>query len=388
MGHPSRIREAGGRGAYGSRPTFAAIDLDAIAHNLRCVRRHVAAGTGVYAVVKADAYGHGLIPVARRLEKEGVDGICVALAEEGFRLRDADVRAPILVLNGAYGESHRAVLEAGLTPVIHNLLQVEAFVRAAGSREVPVHLKVDTGMGRLGVPYGELPAFLKQLRDYPTIRMDGLLTHLASPDSDRAFTSLQCQRFSEAIACVEAAGHRPRLVHLANSPGAHVELPVRSDILRIGLSLYGVPSVTDHTSELLPAMRVVTEVLALRQLGPGAPVGYGGSFRTVRDTRIATVPIGYGDGYLRAASNRGVMLVRGERCPIVGRVSMDLITLDVTHLPEVEVGDEVVVLGQQGREVLTADDLAAAAYTIPYEVLCNLSVRVPRIYLGAVASDD
>lgn len=368
-------------GRYGSvRPTYAEIDLEAIAHNLGCIRRVVGAAR-VYAVIKADAYGHGLIQVAKRLERERVDGLCVALAEEGFRLRDAQVGTPILVLNGAYGHSHGEVLRAGLTPVVYDLAQAQAFSAAAApGREVRVHLKIDTGMARLGVLLCHLAEFLAALRSLDNIRIDGLMTHLASADVDRAFTLLQCEHFAGAVAAVRAAGHRPRLLHVANSEGIYANLPVHYDIARPGLALYGVAPAVGGGEDLRPAMRVTSQVLALRAVSAGSPVGYGGSHVTARPTRLATVPIGYGDGFLRAASNRGAMLVRGQRCPIVGRVSMDLTSLDVTDLSDVQVGDEVAVLGSQGAACLSASDLAAAADTIPYEVLCNLSTRVPRVY--------
>lgn len=369
-------------GRHGSaRPTYAEIDLGAIARNLRRVREVAGAAASVYAVVKADAYGHGLVPVAQRLEREGVDGICVALAEEGFRLRDAHVAAPILVLNGAYGHSHGEVLRAGLIPVIYDLDQAQAFARAAPDGAVAVHLKVDTGMARLGVPDQDLATFLVSLRRYPNIRVQGLMSHLASADDDPTFTLLQCQRFAAAVKVVRAAGHWPAQLHLCNSAGIYAALPTHYDVVRVGLALYGISPSPKPDRQLTPAMRVASEILALREVGPNTPIGYGGSVRTRRQTRIATVPIGYGDGFLRASSNRGVMLVRGVRSPIVGRVSMDLTTLDVTHVPDARVGDEVVVLGRQGDGELTASDVAGAADTIAYEVFCSLSARVPRIYL-------
>lgn len=367
-------------GRYGSaRPTYAEIDLDAIAHNLDAVRR-VAGSTQIYAVVKADAYGHGLQPVARRLEAEGVDGVCVALAEEGFLLRDAQVEAPILVLNGAYGHSHAEVLRAGLTPVIYDLHQAEAFAKAAPTRPIDVHLKVDTGMARLGVQHDKLDAVLSRLSELKNIRIVGLMTHLSSADSDPEFTALQCGRFERAVVQVRAAGYRPSVLHVANSAGTYASLPGHYGIARVGLALYGVAPTQRAVGTLKPAMRVRTEVLSLRTVPEGTPVGYNGAFVTRRTSRLATVPIGYGDGFLRASGNRGAMLIRGVLCPIVGRVSMDLTSLDVTDLPQVEIGDEVVVLGEQHGATLSASMVADAAGTIPYEVLCNLSTRVPRIY--------
>jgi alanine racemase len=366
----------------GSRPTFAEVNLDALTHNLACVRR-AAGGARVYAVVKADAYGHGLIAVARCLESGGVDGICVALVEEGLALREARVEIPILVLNGVYGHDHADVLRAGLTPVIYELGQAQAFARAASGRQVSVHLKVDTGMARLGVPLGHLPGMLDGIARLPELRIEGLMTHLASADSDPEMTALQLARFADAEAQVRARGHRPSVVHADNSAGTYVRRAgTTHNLVRVGIALYGVPPMAGVASDLVPAMQVRTQVVALRELPAGASVGYGATFVAQRPTRIATVAIGYGDGLLRAASNRGAMLVRGQRVPIAGVVAMDLTCLDVTDVAGVAVGDEVVVLGRQGDAEITARDLAEASGTIPYEVLTNLSSRVPRVHVG------
>jgi alanine racemase len=368
-----------------TRPTRAEIDLGAIANNVR-VMRAVAHGSRLYAVVKADAYGHGLVPVARCFEQQGVDGLCVALAEEGLTLRACGITKPILVLSGAYGEAHDRVLAAHLTPVIHNHAQAAAFARAARGKSVAVHLKIDTGMGRLGVPLHELGAFLEQLRALPELRIDGVMTHLSSAENDPVFTRLQLERFAGAVRAIRAAGHAPRMVHAANSAGTFGFPEARQSLVRVGLALYGVsPALRGGATGdgLIPAMRLRTEVLALRELPPGSPVGYDQTHVTTRMTRVATVPIGYGDGLMRAASNRAHMLVREQRCPILGRISMDLTTLDVTDLPDCALGDDVIVIGRQGAAEISAHELAKACDTIAYEVLTNISPRVPRVYLGA-----
>ena len=361
------------------RPTRAEIDLDAIAHNFQVVRDHVAPAR-VLAVVKADGYGHGVVPVALRLQDEGVSGFGVALAEEGIELRDAGVTADIVVLNGVYGSAHADVLRAALTPVVYDLAQVRAFVAAAGSRAFGVHLKVDTGMGRLGVRADALDDFLKTLADHPTVRVDGVMTHLASADHDDAFTAAQLDVFDAAVRRVRAAGHRPSVLHAANSAGA-LRIPrARYDLVRAGIALVGLPGAGDVDLPLRPAMRLRSEVIALRTIEPGEGVGYDQTFRADRPTRVATVPLGYGDGLMRSNSNRGVALIRGRRCSLIGNVSMDLTTFDVTDLPAVEVGDEAVLLGPQGSERIEATEVARATGTIPYEVLCAISRRVPRFY--------
>lgn len=365
-----------------TRPTRAEIDLSALANNLRVVRR-VAGKSRVFVVVKADAYGHGLVQVARRLERENVDGLCVALAEEGLALRACGVTAQILVLNGVYGDAHERVLAAHLTPVVYSLAQAEAFARASrelGNRAVSVHLKIDTGMARLGVQLDELAPLLDAIQRLP-IRIDGVMTHLSSADSDAVETQAQLARFDGAVATLRARGHSPKFVHAANSAATYMHESSRHDLVRTGLVMYGIAPHGADAPELSPVMSVRTELIALRDLPAGAPVGYDQTFRAQRPSRIATVPMGYGDGLMRSASNRGHMLVRGQLCPIVGRVSMDLTTLDVTDMPEVAVGDDVVLFGKQGDAVLTANALAEASGTIAYEVLTSISPRVPRVYL-------
>ena len=361
------------------RPTRAEIDLGAIAHNLGVVRRAVGSAA-VLAVVKADGYGHGVVPVAARLQQEGVDGFGVALAEEGLELREAGVSAPILVLNGVYGGAHKEVLDAGLTPVVYDLGELAAFARAARGRAFGVHLKVDTGMGRLGVVAAELEGFLDGLARVRGARIDGLMTHFASADSDPVQTREQLERFATARALVAARGHRPRTVHAANSAAALAVADARFDLVRTGIALYGLAPAPGTGEGLRPAMRLRTEVIAVRDLPADSPIGYGATFRTSRPSRIATVPVGYGDGLLRSTSNRGHMLVQGQRAPIVGNVSMDLTTLDVTGVAGVAVGDEVVLLGAQGSDRIGAEEIAVSAGTIMYEVLTNVSRRVPRFY--------
>lgn len=361
------------------RPTRAEVDLDAIAHNLAVVRR-VAAPAAVLAVVKADGYGHGAVPLARRLAAEDVHGFGVALAGEGIELREAGIDREILVLNGVYGGAHGAVLEARLTPVVYDLGEVEAFAAAARGGAFGMHLKVDTGMSRLGVPGDRLEEFLDGLGRFPGVRITGVMTHLAAADSDPEFTRDQLRRFDEALARIRGRGHRPGAVHVANTAGAFLFPEARRDLVRTGLALYGYGP-GGAAAGLRPAMRLRTEIIALRDLPAGATVGYDRTFRTTAPTRLATVPVGYGDGLIRRVGNRASMLVRGQRCPIVGRVSMDLTTLDVTGVPAAGVGDEAVVLGAQGAALIDADEVAEAAGTIAYEVLTSVSRRVPRLYL-------
>jgi alanine racemase len=372
------------------RPTRAEINLAALRHNLRVVQRH-AGSARVWCVLKADGYGHGAPAVARTLERAGADAFCVALLEEGIELREAGIRAPILGMGGYYGGAHAEVLERGLVPVVYDLAQVEGFARlvrmGAVDGPVSVHLKVDTGMARLGVRPAEVADFAAKLADYPEVKVSGLMTHLAcaeAPTTEEIHE--QALRFDECTAVFARHGVRAEVRHAANSASL-LRGEGLLDAVRPGIALFGVaPRAGDTplTGELKQVMRVRSEVIALRDLEPGDPVGYGALWRAPRKSRVATIPMGYADGLSRQLSNKGHVLVRGQRAPIVGAVSMDMSMIDVTDLPGVSVRDEVVVLGAQegplGRDAITPDEVAAHAATIPWEVLTSISRRVPRFY--------
>ena len=378
------------------RPTRAEINLEALRLNLRAVKRHaVSPASGdtpakhskVWAVLKADGYGHGAPAVARTLERAGADGFCVALLEEGVELRDAGIVAPILVMGGYYPGAHAEVLARKLTPVVYDVGQIEAFARLARSGEVerpiPVHLKVDTGMARLGVTMQALPALAASLADFPEVEVAGLMTHLACAESGAEATTEQMVLFDEATALLARHGIRPKIRHAANSAALFHE-QARLDAVRPGIAIFGVAPAGSDASDLRLVMRVRTEIVSLRDLPVGAPVGYGALFRAKRPTRVATIPMGYADGLSRALSNVGHVLVRGKRAPIVGAVSMDMTMIDVTDLPGVELRDEAVVLGAQegplGKDAIGATEIADAIGTIPWEVLTAVSRRVPRFY--------
>jgi len=371
------------------RPTRAEINLEALRLNLRAVKRH-AAGAKVWAVLKADGYGHGAPAVARTLERAGADGFCVALLEEGVELREAGIVAPILVMGGQYPGAHAEVLARKLTPVVYDIEQVEAFARLARSGEVEgpvgVHLKVDTGMARLGVTMQALPALAEALSRFPEIEITGLMTHLACAEIGADATTEQMVRFDEATTLLARRGIRAPLRHAANSAALFHE-EARLDVVRPGIAIFGVsPRVgsTPLADDLRLVMRVRTEVVSLRKLPAGSPVGYGAVFRTSRPSRIATIPMGYADGLSRALTNKGDALVRGKRAPIVGAVSMDMTMIDVTDIPGATMRDEAVVLGTQegplGKDTIGADEIADAIGTIPWEVLTSVSRRVPRFY--------
>jgi alanine racemase len=380
------------------RPTRAEVDLSALRHNLRVVK--TAAGKArVWAVLKADGYGHGAPAVARTLERGGVDGLAVALLEEAIELRDAGIRAPILVMGGYYGAAYDELLAHDLVPVVYDASHFEGLARALRSRGAPerakVHLKIDTGMSRLGVSLGALDALLDVAKAHPNVEVDGVMTHLSCADvagreGDDSIAE-QLKKFARGLAKVKRAGIAPRFVHAANSAGtlrSNEALDARFDAVRPGIALFGVDSLRlGH--KLKPTLRIRTEVVALRTIEAGTPVGYGSTWRAPRTTVIATVPIGYADGLARALSSTsdrpgGSMIVRGKRVPIVGALSMDLATLDVTDVQGVKLRDEVVALGEQkgtlGNERISIDEVAQKSGLIPWDVMTSISRRVPRFY--------
>ena len=363
------------------RPTRAEVDLDAIAFNFRQLSG--LGNTPILCVIKADAYGHGVVPVAKRLQNEGAFAFGVALAEEGFELRAAGITAPILVLNGVHGNAHKEVIAQDLTPVIYEMQEAKRFHEACSGQPVKVHLKIDTGMHRLGIPFGRVPDFVEKISKLK-LDVTGIMTHFATADSDRSFTELQTHRFREAVTAAKQHGVRPARLHAANSAAFFRHPETHFDMVRPGIALFGYPmgvkDNTPHSLQLKPALKWRTEIVSLRTISAGDAVGYDGTFVARRSTRIATLPIGYGDGLLRSASNKAIALVSGQRCPFIGNVAMDLSAIDITRVMSPSIGDEVVLVGSQGDETLTAFDLADAMGTLPYEVLTNVSRRVPRFY--------
>ncbi|MEK6323019.1 MAG: alanine racemase [Acidobacteriota bacterium] len=372
------------------RPTWAEIDLDNLIHNFRATKAAVGAGVAIMAAVKSDAYGHGAVECARALEKAGVEWFGVALPEEGLALRDSGITRPILCLGGFWEGQEASIIAHRLTPVVFRLDILDRLSRAAwvSGAVADFHLKVDTGMGRLGVPHAELGHFLDGAARFDNVRLDGVMTHLASADhaDHREFTEQQTSLFESAVELLRVRGHTPTWIHEANSAGAHAHPRSRGNLVRLGGVIYGLwRDVTDRSIEPLdwrPVMSLRTQIMLLKTVPAGNPLGYGGTFVTARESRIATLAIGYEDGLRRALSNRGKVIVRGQLAPIVGRVSMDLTLIDVTGVDGAAVGDEAVLIGSQGSSLITAEEVAAQAGTISYEVTCGISDRVPRVYLS------
>jgi len=369
------------------RPVWAEIDLDHVAHNLHEFRRMLPSHVQLMAVVKADAYGHGAVEVAQAALPAGAARLAVAMLEEGILLRRSGLTAPIHILGGSAPGTEQAVVEHHLIPTIFTLESARRFaeVGRALSHPIPYHLKLDTGMGRIGARPEELPALLEGLRDLPALDLEGVLTHFARADErDKTPTMRQLQTYMHCLHQIQAAGFTPRMRCLANSAAA-MELPDTAfDMVRIGISLYGFyPSdeVDPTRVNLRPVLRWKTRIAHLKTLPVGEPVSYGGRFVTPRPTVVATLPLGYADGFRRRLGQTGWhVLVRGHRAPLIGRVCMDMCLADVTDVPDVDVGDEVVVIGTQGTLSITADEMARNLDTIHYEITCLIGKRVPRLY--------
>lgn len=371
------------------RPTWAEINLDALAANFQAVRQRVNPNVKIMAVVKADAYGHGAVECARRLSREGADWFGVALPEEAIALREAGLTAPILTLGGFWEGQAESFIKFDLVPVIYRLemaLALDQAARAAGVVR-DVHVKIDTGMGRLGVRYDVAWEFAEALRGCKNIRVDGLMTHFAvADDPDRTcFTDDQVKRFHDALAIFRERGHQPTYEHMANSAGIFAHPQTWGNLVRPGGVLYGlwrdILPPLDDLPPLRPVMSLHSCITLLKRVHKGETLGYGCTFVASRETLVATLSIGYHDGYMRALSNRGRALIRGAYVPVVGRISMDLTLLDVTDVHGVAVGDRVTLLGPDGHLEIPAEDMAKIANTLSYEVTCGISTRVPRLYL-------
>ncbi|HEV7903379.1 MAG TPA: alanine racemase [Pyrinomonadaceae bacterium] len=369
------------------RPTWAEIDLDALASNFRAVRRLVGEDVKVMAVVKADAYGHGAVGCARRLAAEGAEWFAVALPEEGIELRRAGIEQPILCLEGFWEGQAGALIKYRLTPVVFRLDMAEALDAAAREAGViaDVHVKIDTGVGRLGVRCGEAATeFARALKNFAHLRVDGLMTHFAAADEAArdSFTEEQLSRFQAACESFRAAGHAPTFYHMANSAATFAHAAARGNMVRPGGVLYGlwrdVLQTQSEPPELRPVLAVRSRIILLKWIGAGETLGYGCTFKATRPTLVATLPIGYHDGYARALSNRVRVVVRGKFAPVVGRISMDLTLVDVTDIEGVAHGDQVTLIGADDKLSLPAEEIAKIAGTISYEITCGISARVPR----------
>ena len=377
---------------FSRRPTWAEIDLNSLAANFQKIKTRVSPAARVMAIVKANAYGHGAVACARRLASEGAEWFGVALPEEGVELRGSGITQPILCLAGYWPGQAALCIRHRLTPVVYRLEMIESLHKAAANAGgvVDVHLKVDTGMGRLGVRHDQLSEFVAALEPYRNVRIDGLMSHLAAADDNacQPLTRDQISRFEEAVTLCRDHGYRPTHLHLANSAGIFGQRESWGNMVRPGGVLYGlwrdVLPLTTNDAALLPVMSLHSRISLLKWVPPGETIGYGCTFEASRRSLIATLPIGYHDGYMRGLSNRSHVIVRGVYAPVVGRVSMDLTLIDVTNVPDVQIDDQVTLLGwnrQNPKLKIPAEDLARISGTLSYEVTCGVAERVPRVYV-------
>lgn len=367
------------------RPTRVEINLDNIAHNISEIQRRIGDKVKIMAVVKANGYGHGAVEVARTALESGVEWLAVAMLEEAVGLREDGIQSPILVLGlsppAEAGELVKYRLaQAVCTGELAQALSAEAKLQG---QDAKVHVKVDTGLGRLGILPEEVRGFISEISHLKGIEIEGIFTHFSVAGKDRRFTELQMKKFQGMLASLEKAGIRIPVKHAANSAAVLDTPSSYFSLVRPGIALYGLyPSLkVTHSIHLKPAMSFKTQVAYLKTVPAGVSLSYGRTFVTRKKSRIATLPVGYADGYSMALSNRGEVLIKGKIAPVVGRVCMDMTLVDVTHIPDVKVGDEVVLFGSQDGAQLSADEVASKIGTINYEVLCGIDRRVPRVYI-------
>jgi alanine racemase len=379
----------------GGRPVWAEISLKAIAHNLRVTRGHIGPKPQILAVVKSNGYGLGAVPVAKSLQKAGADRFGVTCANEGIELRESGIRKPILVLTGFWPGEEKRFIKNRLTPTVTRLGDVKLLERAAkasGAKSpLKFHLKINSGMNRLGLAPSEIDAFASEFADCRHLQLEGTFTHFASAEDFSARqTDDQEEAFRKCLAHMRDLGISTGIVHMANSGAICARPSTWADMVRPGAILYGYyqsfdpPQKGQEVRRMLPvepSLSLRARIIALRDLPPGQPVGYSARFVTERQSRIAVINAGYADGILRQRTNRGCVLVRGRRVPLVGTISMDLTTLDVTDLPEVVLGDVVTIYGKDGNDQIRVSDVAHEIGTVTSDLLCALGRRVPRYYL-------
>ncbi|HXN13796.1 MAG TPA: alanine racemase [Candidatus Acidoferrales bacterium] len=366
------------------RPTVAEIDLGALRSNFR-VLRAVASHGELMVVVKADAYGHGAVTVARTLLDEGCRHLGVATLDEARELREAGIRARVYLQAGFFAEQAAEIVALDLTPFVFEAPMIGLIDRAAaaaGRIDFPIHVKIDSGATRLGVMPADIPDVIEAVRAASSVRLEGVCTLLANAgDPKSPITDAQLRAFTGAIETLNAAGMKPSVIHVANSAALVLRNDSHFNLARPGLAIYGLPpvaAVRDRV-ELRPVMTFKTRLMQIKRAPAGSGVGYGHTFITPRESLIGVLPVGYADGYRRGLQHGGEVIVRGVRAPVVGAVSMDLTTIDVTDIAGASVGDEVILWGESGGEVISVNDVARLAQTISYEMLCTVGKRVPRV---------
>jgi alanine racemase len=378
-----RVTTKNGHSKPRYRPTWAEIDLKAIEHNYKQVERLVGKNTNIMVVVKANAYGHGIVEVSTVLEKLGVDYLGVATTDEAVRLREYGIKTPILVLGSVLPDEVKVLVENNVTLTLCNEDLLNAIRKeTANGLKAKVHIKIDTGMGRIGVWHEEALNFIKNLAQEKSIVIEGIYTHFSSAGRDDFFTNYQIESFEKLLAKLEGFDIKIPLRHAANSIATVDFKRSHLNLVRPGLIIYGM--YPKHTFpkliKLKPALSLKTKVVYIKETPPGRSISYGRTYVTQKHTKIATLPIGYADGYARNLSNKAEVLVRGRRAHIVGKVTMDQMMIDIGHIRGVRIGDEVILIGKQGRDEIRPEKLARLAETIAYEFVCGISNRVPRVY--------
>jgi alanine racemase len=370
----------------GTERAIAYIDLGILEENLRMIKSRITAGVKTLCVVKANAYGHGAVEVSQRLETTGVDHLGVATIDEGIELREKGIQLPILVMSGLFPwDEIGPLIKNELSLAIYDACMLKKIVDACPTFKKPlkVHVKVDTGMGRLGFSVNDMAFVGQQLKDAGNIVCEGLMSHFASSEIRDDYGLQQVASFQEARSTLASAGVTPAVAHMANS-GAMIQYPeAHFDMVRVGISLYGsYPArALAEKLHLKQVMKFVTKIALIREFPPGQALSYGRTYTTGKTTRIAYIPVGYADGYPRSLSNKGFVLIKDIKCSIVGKVCMDWSLVDITDIDGVDVGEEVILLGRGNTQTITADEFAEHAGTIPYEILCKISTRVPRYYV-------
>jgi len=373
------------------RATRAEIDLTAFRHNLQNLRKYLDPQTRIMAIVKADAYGHGAVSCARiAVESGAANYLGAGVIEEGIELRENGLNAPILILGSIFPDEAEDLVRHNLATILCTQPLAQALSKEAEKQDktVSVHIKVDTGMNRLGISPENLPALLDQVRNLKNLKIEAVSTHFSSADDeDLSVTQAQLEKFQTALTILQKEGVHTPIVHCANTSALFKFPESHFNMVRPGLILYGVlpspslrPIIDQGENPFQPVMQWKSQIILLKPIAKNQPVSYSGSFTTQRDSLIATLPIGYADGLHRMLSNKMDVLIRGRRAPQVGNICMDMILIDVTDIPDVQAGDEVVIFGRQGDEMISVEELAVKGKTIPYEILCSVSKRVPRIY--------
>ena len=367
---------------------YATVDLDAIRQNMEAMKANIAKGTMICGVVKSDGYGHGSVPVAKAVE-DLVWGYAVAAVEEGWVLRDHHITKPILVLGYVPEEEFESLVEQEIRYTVSEWKEVEILSKIAQKlgKNAYVHIKMDTGMGRIGLRSAEeILTLAQKIENLPNIVIEGIFTHMATADmADKTKAKEQIQMFKEMLQLLENNGIYIPIRHCSNSAGIIDLKEANIDMVRAGIALYGLYPSAEVNKEnvcLTPALELKSIVSYLKTVPKGSPIGYGATFVTQKETKVATVSIGYGDGYPRALSNKGYALVRGKKAPIIGRICMDQFMMDVSAIPEIQQGDTVTLIGKDQNEQITVEELAELAGTFNYEFVCDLGKRIPRVYIS------